>query len=900
MDIHQYIDNKYSIICANIRLTQYLKYQYSQKQLGKGLKSWETPDVLTWNAWVRRCWSDLRVRHKDLELLLNQTQEVLLWKEIIQKQYDKSFLWHIPSIARQAQSAWRIMKEYRIPEFSDTDGLGRDHQFFRTWSKVFKERCQQKNWIDLSSIPQHIGDYLLKEPELANSGIVLIGFDIFTPQQEELVHKLTEVGVEVIQFQEPEGPNAEIQIAKCMDISEEIRFSANWAKQKIQENSQAKIGILAPGLREHRQAIANTFEEVLSPGSLRYNQQNTSLPFSITLGRSLLDYPMIAVIFNLLALKPHTFTLSEISNLLRTPFIRGYEEERASRALLDERLRKKNQQVFTISDIKYHVAQMNQQGYSLNLFLRSFSNFCEYQQALSARDAPSSWSEHFSNMLEKIGWPGERQLNSDEQQQSEAWGSVLERLASIHVVKSGVKRSEAFSILRHEAGDQGFQHHTPESPIEIMDPQGATAMRFDHVWMLGMNENIWPRPVTPNPFIPIRLQSQYGVLHSDTQMFLEWTERLQNKIIRSSQNLIFSYSCFNDDRSLLGSPLLPKQEHCDINNSLLETRTYQQVIYQAGGIEEIADFKAPSAENHTGGTSIFSDQSQCPFRSFAIHRLHSHDLEEPDIGLSPKQRGLMVHNLMQLFWEDVTSHEELVKRTPEAHAKLIALLVEREIREAQEKLPSVFTSQFRKVEFARLKSIMTSWIDIERARKPFWVRDLEFGVECTLQGVKFRGRVDRIDELNDGSLVIIDYKTGVQSISDWAPERPKDPQLPLYAVAMHGDIAVIVFAIMRQGSEFGFRGLASGSNIFNHDTSNRDRVKKFDHDMTTRKKFLGDFAENKTWKDLLSQWRSDVEVLAEEFREGFASVQPMNKNVCQYCDQSLFCRIDEIRKNQAE
>jgi len=903
MDIHQYIEREYSIICANIRLAQHLKHQYSHKQLEKGLKSWETPDILTWNTWIRRCWNDLGIRHKGLELLLNQTQEVLLWQEVIKEQDDTDFLWHIPSVAGQAQSAWQIMREYRIPEFDDSEGLGRDHQIFRTWSRAFREQCRQNNWIDASSISERIGIDLAGELEMPNSGIVLVGFDVLTPQQEEFIRKLDEIGIEMIQFQEPEGPDAEIQVTQCNEVGGEIRSAAQWAKQKIQENPQAKIGILVPGLREHRQSIANTFEQVLSPGNLGYENENTPLPFIITLGRSLSDYPMIAVIFNLLALKPHALTLPEISNLLRTPFIRGYEEERASRALLDEKLRGKNQQIFTVSDIKYHVMRLDKKGSCLRQFARSFSGFCEYQQALPARSVPSGWSEHFANMLEKIGWPGERQFNSDEQQQNEAWGSVLERLASIHVVKSGVTRSEALSILRREAGEQGFQHHTPESPIQVMDPQGASAMRFDHVWMLGMNENNWPRPVVPNPFIPIRLQSKFGVLHSDTQLFLDWTERLQQKIIRSSPNVVFSYSRYEGDRPLLGSPLLPSQESCDIRSNLSETVAFQKVIFESGKmsdqIKEIPDFKAPSAENHTGGTSIFIDQSQCPFRSFAKHRLHSRDLEEPDIGLNPMQRGAMLHRLMQLFWQDVETHAELIGRTPDEHTELIKSLVDQEIQVMRQKLPSVFTPKFSSIEAARLKTVMTGWIELEEIRKPFRVRDLEFQVEQSLQGVNFRGRIDRIDELEDGSLVIIDYKTGLQSIGDWVPERPRDPQMPLYAVTLPGNIAVVILAIMKQGDGYGFRGLASRQDVFNSDDSNKGPVKKFENDPAIRKKFLlGDDAEDRTWGDLLDQWRHDVESLAIEFREGHAPVKPMNTYACQYCDQGPFCRIDEIRKKQ--
>jgi len=42
-------------------------------------------------------------------------------------------------------------------------------------------------------------------------------------------------------------------------------------------------------------------------------------------------------------------------------------------------------------------------------------------------------------------------------------------------------------------------------------------------------------------------------------------------------------------------------------------------------------------------------------------------------------------------------------------------------------------------------------------------------------------RLDRIDRLNDDSLLVIDYKSGTVSPSSWDLPRPDDVQLPLYA-----------------------------------------------------------------------------------------------------------------------
>ena len=53
----------------------------------------------------------------------------------------------------------------------------------------------------------------------------------------------------------------------------------------------------------------------------------------------------------------------------------------------------------------------------------------------------------------------------------------------------------------------------------------------------------------------------------------------------------------------------------------------------------------------SGGTSILKNQSDCPFRAFAIHRLYSGCIDEPEAGMTAMERGNIVHKVMEFFWE---------------------------------------------------------------------------------------------------------------------------------------------------------------------------------------------------------------------------------------------------------
>lgn len=894
MQIDEHIDHGHSVICANIRLAQYLKHRHSQKQLQQGLRSWETPDILPWTAWIRRCWGDLRVGNNSLELLLNPVQEALLWQHIIKADVGADFLWHVPSIAAQIQTAWQNMRQYRIPEFPESESLSEDARAFRSWSKAFVRRCGRHNWIDASSLPDRIGRNLLPELELGSGGIVLAGFDRLTPQQEEFCTRLQESGVHLLRHEDAQERGAEVGIAQCADVHQEIRWAALWAKRKVEQDPKAKIGVLVPGLRELRERIHNTFEDVLSPGNLYYGHDAALSPFSISLGRPLSDYPMVHFIFTVLGLGHRNLSMNDLGVLLRSPFIRGYDAERAGRALLDEGLRDGNQQIRTVREVAHHAGRIDEKGKSVRIFRQCLTDLCDFVGKLPRYDAPSGWADAFAGMLEIVGWPGDRQLDSNERQQSEAWRSVLETLASVHVIRRGLNRHEALAVLRREADNQGFQHHTPETPVEVLDPQGAAAMQFDHVWMLGLNENAWPPTPVSNPFIPVGLQKKHGIPGSDPELSLDRAEQLQEAILRSCPDVVLSHSRYEGDRPLLGSPLLPaKAARFDSESGLGQAASYRQIVFDSGRIEPFEDFRAPPVEHHLGGTQLFRDQSQCPFRAFARHRLHSRELADPDIGLNAMQRGILLHRLMQMFWDQVRTHEELAGMSADRISELVESIVEEVIRQQRIRLPSVLTERFSAIEAKRLKTMLCEWLANERARQPFTVVALEREVQDTVQGIQFRGRLDRVDKLDSGEYVIIDYKTGAADVRGWTGDRPEEPQMPLYAVTSQGDVAAVVFAVLKQGGSLGFKGLANDGSVFGTSDSGQARIKGFDDDARTRQIFLGEDADSKTWDDLLGTWREVVDSLAIRFREGDARVDPIDLRTCDWCEQTPFCRIHE-------
>src|SRR5205814_9816260 len=105
--------------------------------------------------------------------------------------------------------------------------------------------------------------------------------------------------------------------------------------------------------------------------------------------------------------------------------------------------------------------------------------------------------------------------------------------------------------------------------------------------------------------------------------------------------------------------------------------------------------------------------------------------------------------------------------------------------------------RFAELERERLAKLADEWLRLEKTRKGFQVMAIEEKRTLSVAGLEFSSRIDRMDRLleGEGGHVLIDYKTGYRvTPKDWAPPRPDDPQLPLYAVAAPEALSAVAFS----------------------------------------------------------------------------------------------------------
>lgn len=77
-------------------------------------------------------------------------------------------------------------------------------------------------------------------------------------------------------------------------------------------------------------------------------------------------------------------------------------------------------------------------------------------------------------------------------------------------------------------------------------------------------------------------------------------------------------------------------------------------------IEECFHIPLLAEEHIYGGTAILSNQAKCPFKAFAEHRLRAKTSLQTTDGLDNKERGQIIHKVMELLWQKLENQHNLL------------------------------------------------------------------------------------------------------------------------------------------------------------------------------------------------------------------------------------------------
>ena len=868
-----------TVLTVSTRLALTLRSRAEAEQHARAA-AWRTPVILPWQQWLEKCWREHVLESGDTRLLLRPAQEQLLWREVIEAQARGSadtLPVDLDATSRNALQAWNLAQAWRLdlraPEWSQSP----DTEAFRSWAGAFGQRC-----LECEALPSACLAEVLAE-ELASGGLhlsdvklLLAGFEELTPAQSLLLDAVRSGGVPV-EIAPLEGePATQAGWLQLSNQDEEILRAARWARALLEEHGEGggPIGIVVPELSSLRTRVERIFTEVFHPEDELETPRTGWRAFNLSLGLPLSGYPVIQAALQVLdlvnaALRGRSLPFQAVSRWLRSPWLGWAETERTRRARLDAELRAAQEIELTPQWLARWASATCPRLTDLLNHLQEWAGQAPRRQSYPA------WAESVRELLLQAGWPGERPLDSAEHQTVQAFYRLLPELARLDHVSGPVPFSTALSQLRRLIAAQVFQPESVPAPVQVLGLLESTGLRFRHLWVLGLHDGVWPAAARPQSFLPLELQRRHQLPHSSAAREFAFAQRRMQLLLAAAPDVVFSVPGSEGDADLHPSPLVTALPRLDA--AVLEFRVERPIerLRSAGALEQVDDHVGPpvrTAEEVRGGSGIFSRQAACPFQAFAVHRLDAVSLESPQPGLNARQRGTLLHEVMEQIWKTLGDQATLLRKPAQELDAIIAAVVDRVLEEQTPRMPALRGRRLKQVERLCLIRVLGEWMNLERQRAPFRVVQQERDRKIEFAGLAVKLRADRMDELADGRRVVIDYKTGEHHANAWLGARPEQPQLPLYAVTSEAAPAALAFARLRTGKT-GFHGLAAEAGLLPGVSPQKDV----------------------DWQEQLEAWRQELDRLATEFRAGWAAVDPRDGDqTCRTCGLTALCRVSEL------
>ncbi|RYY75571.1 MAG: hypothetical protein EOO52_09285 [Gammaproteobacteria bacterium] len=866
------------VLVPNNRLRNHLLRAFALQQ---ETRAWLKPNIQSLTQWLDTQWQALQNRGVDYSCVKIATplQRQIIWEAAIKSSSLGATLLQPKPLAQQADSAYKNLELWQLDDTAlidyFSDGQSNVAQFAE-WAKMFKRNLQLQHCVTRETSYALIeaaftkGD-LPKLPE-----IYLEGFDDIPPLLNNILHSATQ---SLIKLPAQKSNQPHLIRTEATNFDEEIRSAALWSKTQLtQAPDSALIGIVVPNLGQCRDHVERIFTEVFEAHSLLPHSNRYTLPFNFSAGTPLGSTPLIHSLFEILHLHENTWPLERLCNLIHSPFWGDEEHESVARAHLIKRLRQLEQITLSTNDLRYCASKLEERIPTLKPagLSKRFENLGNLFRARFDQKSASEWLVRFDQILEIMGWPGSRRLDSQEFQQLNLWFEVRDQFAAMDNFAAPISYTQASRYLRELADKTPFQAQTPDSPIQILGALEAAGLQFSHLWVMGLSDAQWPPVPAPNPLLPLRMQREHQMPHSSSTRELEIAQGLTQRYRQSANQIVFSSAHTDGETELRASalirdlPLTPLTQI--LGDQCSELQTFYKQLQSSSRLEIIQDSYGPSLNHQElvrGGSRLFKLQAACPFEAFARLRLGAENSEEPTVGFNPAERGNLLHDTLAAIWRELKNSSGL-RALDDASLKLFVSNIVREIiSAAQAHNPRKLGKVYCELEQKRLSELLSEWLTAERERPDFEVIAIEQENNIEFAGLALTLRIDRIDEFSNGDQLLIDYKTGSTHIKFWQGERLSEPQLPLYAVTRENINAISFAQINRKNQKWDGLGEL-------HDTSlSQPGIKPADN-----------------WQTQLSDWQTQLQQLAKDFISGDARIDFKDKKTEDYAaDLSPLTRL---------
>ncbi len=842
--------------------------------LRRGLAVWESADVLTPAAFARReCERLAAATPGQWPRLLSSTQEWALWRAAAADAARGLDLLDTGALGEALQQSSTLALTWDIATGAGDEGEAR---LLREAQRLFGARCRD---LGATSVNAQFAQLAGQRP--AGTGWPLIaGFDALPPR----IAALGRVAADA------PGPAALPAVLRTADAQGELDAITDWCVMRLTAQPDARLLVMLPGAPGARARLAALIATALDAPRVLGASAAARALVGIEGGEPFAQQPLpLAALTGLALLAGEELESGAFSEWLRSPFLAAPPApQRAALARLVA------QRCGAAIDLHALLGALQLPPPELKPAARALDGLLRRAAAafIEGVSSPRRWSERMAAALTGLTWPGNATAHPQLRESRIRFHELLEEFGELAVSSASLARAEALGLLNALARRTAYRPADEDVPVTISPVFADPVVHYDGVWVARLSADVLPAPLGPDPFLPLPAQLQAGVPQASAAARRAQAQALLRAWRGGTDALVLSVPEREGDLELLPSPLLAGFPTL---SGTPRARWLPAQLARSGLTERLEDRRGVRFNPLTpltSGTRALTLQNACAFRAYTELRLGAAAPEAAEPGIAADQRGTLLHEALQQLWVELKDSATLAA-LPEPRLKsLIAAAVAqaaqalaaqpRGHRRRRHRVPDGQFDLFRELspalsrECRRAEALILRLCTLELTREPFTVEATEAMAELSLGGGRVRMRLDRIDRVAEGR-VILDYKSGRPGSPDWFGERPTHPQLLAYLAAIGRDVVALA-TVNLTAREVRFCGVGASAEL-----------------LPKVKAAPGALA----WPAQQAAWQALLERLIGEFLAGEARVDPA-PGACEYCHLTSVCRIGAHAAPEAE
>ena len=868
----QFDATRTTILTVNNRLARRMTQDLARQAVREGGAA-ELPSVVPWSGWIAQqlTQSGFHENVHPHSLVLDTFGSQLLWGQIIEEIEATTPLLDTQQAAAAVQQADKLLDEWMIEV--EPSSVTEEYAHFIVWREQYREQLQRLNALDpnlaIDRVIEHVGQDLPVPEQL-----LLVGFSELTPRMSCLLEALRARNVSIALLEQEVPEQAQLVRVVSETAQTEWEAAAFWARDKLEQNPEGRFAIVAVSLEADAAFARRTLSRILAPSTSTAELPPKKFSYNVAVARALSEWQAGRAVLAWL----RTFVLmkergraraSDLGAALLSGYCAGDLSELGARANIDARWRRNQLTELSLAGWSKSLEGLEQLLPAWHLAWQAWAD-------LPRRETLDFWSAVFRQSLATLGFPGRSRQSSTVYQVIEALDDLFERFDALSPVLSQVSASEALGVFGRLMRGVAFQpQRDPDARLDVLGMLEAEGGRWDAVWILGLTDEVFPAVARPNPFIPLSALRRAGAPRATPEREREWAGQMFAHLCALAPNVVLSSAMHEGERGLRPSPLI---SHVPLSEFM---QTGEAPSFAPSPLESLEDLKAPALgaeEQVSGGVSLLELQARNPLWAFVRYRLGASGLLAYSDLPSNALRGEFLHDTMEVLWKELRSQTALRHA---ASTDALDAMITRAVQFSAEKNLSGMRPALRALEEKRAVSIVSAWLVTELERLPFVVVDAEEKYTLSVAGLKLNVRLDRMDQLEDGRAVVIDYKGGKnlpKVLTDWQKIRPVSLQLPAYASVLAQRDALDSIA---------------GLMLVHLHSKAKPPVGLLREEIGLKGPTLFQDANypDADWTAAMQRLNASIEKLAVEFTSGVAINQSWSKSDLEYCDVQALLRI---------